>query len=126
MSCRAWLQVLKFQLTKSFTFRCYYCVAPTDYAEELYRKCIRHLRSPIAEEKSETQEDGKDVVMADADNARGWGRNAPKRKAHDRSSKADVWAEKRWSDNVDHKIKLVILPRDKIELEDYGAKQKEE
>ena len=57
---------------------------------------------------------------------RGNGRGGAKRKAHDRHHRADVWAEKRWSDNVDHKIKLIILPRDEIELEEYGAKEKQE
>lgn len=49
-----------------------------------------------------------------------------KRKAHDRNTKADVWTEKRWSDNVDHKIQLVILPRESINFAEYGAKNKEE
>lgn len=64
--------------------------------------------------------------MEDDSNRAGGPRHGAKRKAHDRNTKADVWAEKRWSDNVDHKIKLIILPRDKIDLEEYGAKQKEE
>jgi hypothetical protein len=99
-------------------------VAPTDYAEELYRKCIRHLRSPLA---PDSEEIGPDVAMEDVDTtSRNNGRGVVKRKAHDRNTKADVWAEKRWSDNVDHKIKLVILSRDEIELEEYGAKEKQE
>lgn len=57
---------------------------------------------------------------------RGNGRGAAKRKAHDRNNRADVWAEKKWSDNVDHKMQLIILPREEIDLEEYGAKEKQE
>ncbi len=27
--------------------RCYYCISSHDHEEELYRKCIRHLRQPV-------------------------------------------------------------------------------
>lgn len=142
----------------SHSHRCYYCVAPTEYAEELYRKCIRHLRSRT----TKTGDNDDDHIDYDLDHDREVGRregndqeadakvkvedgmdvdppakqengtaapaeHAPaKRKAHDRNFVADEHAEKRWSDNVDTKAKLLILPRDKLDLSLYGAKQKEE
>lgn len=69
---------------------CYYCAVVADHEEELIRKCIKHER------RSEPEE------------------GAPEK------TKADLYAEERWAESLDHKM-ACLLDKTRVDPLDYGG-----
>ncbi|KAI6122847.1 hypothetical protein EDD17DRAFT_1802943, partial [Pisolithus thermaeus] len=98
---------------------CYYCAVVTDHAEELQRKCLKHVRKPLSKsmleevkaveaEKAEKEKKEEEKETDTANNKppenRDWKRN-----------------DERWLEWFDSKIALLIN-RAGIDPRDYGGK----
>ncbi|KAI6105381.1 hypothetical protein F5141DRAFT_1123261 [Pisolithus sp. B1] len=98
---------------------CYYCAVVTDHAEELQRKCLKHVRKPLsksmleevkaveaekAEKEKKEEEKETDAANNKPPENRDWKRN-----------------DERWLEWFDAKIALLIN-RAGIDPRDYGGK----
>ncbi|KAI6035578.1 hypothetical protein F5J12DRAFT_794440 [Pisolithus orientalis] len=95
---------------------CYYCAVVTDHAEELQRKCLKHVRKPLSkstleevkavEAEKEKKDDEKETDTANTrpPENRDWKRN-----------------DERWLEWFDSKIALLIN-RAGVDPRDYGGK----
>ncbi|EGO01534.1 hypothetical protein SERLA73DRAFT_176851 [Serpula lacrymans var. lacrymans S7.3] len=103
---------------------CYYCAVVTDHAEELQRKCLKHMRKPLSKLLLE------EVKAAEAEKAE----KEKKEKDEEKEKEASIttttkptenrdWKrnDERWLEWFDLKIALLIN-RDGIDPRDYGGK----
>jgi len=117
---------------------CYYCASVTDHAEELQRKCIKHVRKPLStaiiaelaqqmgsgtREFDEIKSDVKEEEGAEkAKDVSGRDKTGDKKDAEGRDWKRN---DERWLDWLDGKIALLIN-KDGVDARDYGGKKYDE
>ncbi|TDL29176.1 hypothetical protein BD410DRAFT_779501 [Rickenella mellea] len=102
---------------------CYYCASVSDHLEELQRKCIKHVRKPLAKHMKENPaatsvektEDGSEKEKEKEKERESPSKEKP---GDSRDWKRD---DNRWLDWLDNKIALFIN-KDGIDVHDYGGK----
>lgn len=127
---------------------CYYCAVTTDHAEELHRKCLKHVRKPLSkllleEVKAAEQAKGEKVPNDEAGEVNGEDKKDVKKEApaKDRDWKRNgrllphsckaivikllVSLDERWLDWLDSKVALLIN-RDGVDPVEYGGKSYDE
>ncbi|KAL4241397.1 ARS2 family protein [Abortiporus biennis] len=109
---------------------CYYCAVIMDHAEELQRKCVKHVRKPMSKtllqevKAAEVQKAERDIKTEDnvpKDN------DKEKEKEKEKQSENRDWKrnDERWLDWLDSKVALLIN-RDGVDPRDYGGKSYDE
>ncbi|KLO15738.1 hypothetical protein SCHPADRAFT_902111 [Schizopora paradoxa] len=115
---------------------CYYCASITDHAEELQRKCIKHIRRPMSkaaiaeinqhmDSGAKGSEEDKAVLQDDQENAEKPKETSEKVKSSDKSNvDGRDWKrnDDRWLDWLDGKIAL-LLNKDGVDAREYGGKK---
>ncbi|GHJ83982.1 hypothetical protein NliqN6_0384 [Naganishia liquefaciens] len=107
---------------------CYYCVAPMDFPEELYQRCLRHIRKvgdsndeehrDDEDEEQEMEAEPRPIVTTDVDGTPLDIKMRPRPKVVDPAEK--------WTSRLDSKIKLIILPRSELDIKEYYGKDRDE
>ncbi|KAF8583949.1 hypothetical protein K439DRAFT_1347268 [Ramaria rubella] len=115
---------------------CYYCAAVCDHAEELNRKCPRHVRKPLPEKAPSVAPDEAGEEKDDEEKAK----DKVKDKEKDPKDRTDRrWerngtlccysnqcvSDERWAEWVDSKIALLIN-RANVDPVEYGGKNYED
>ncbi|KDQ65023.1 hypothetical protein JAAARDRAFT_117492 [Jaapia argillacea MUCL 33604] len=112
---------------------CYYCAVVTDHAEELQRKCIKHVRKPMSKSLLE------EVKAAEAEKAERKKRDGledEKEKEKEKEKEVSVkekgsenrdWKrnDERWLEWLDAKIALLVR-RNEVDPQEYGGKSYDE
>lgn len=118
-----WLSYLRNGLST-----CYYCVAPTDFPEELQRKCIAHMRRDTDGAKNDAgiesdrkggdrDDDAEGRYDGDRDGHRQEGQSSKKTLFPQRS------IDEKWEANIDARLKPLLGPVDVVE---YGGRDLQE
>ncbi|KAJ9103981.1 hypothetical protein QFC21_002444 [Naganishia friedmannii] len=108
---------------------CYYCVVPMDFPEELYHRCMRHVRitgnGEPSEEAAEDQDDENELepevrpaVTTDVDGQPLDIKMRPRPRVVEPNAK--------WSARLDSKIKLIVLPRSELNMKEYYGKNRDD